>query len=58
MTLVDMIVPSRSKIASAAEPAVSLSRSFIVVGRLPRLLRIASIRRTGAVMDGQCTSWI
>ena len=38
ITLVDMIVPSRSKIASAASPAVSLSSSFIVVGRLPRLL--------------------
>ena len=37
MTLVDMIVPSRSKIANAAEPAVSLSRSFIVVGSIAAL---------------------
>ena len=47
ITLVDMIVPSRSKMASAVEPAVSLYRSLIVVGRLPRLRRSASIRRTG-----------
>ena len=30
-------MPSRSKIASAAAPAVSLYSSFMVVGRLPRL---------------------
>ena len=56
MTLVDMIVPSRSKTATAVSPAVSLLRSFMVLGRLPRLRRRASILRTEAVIDGQCTS--
>ena len=51
-----MIVPSRSKTATARAPAVSLLRSFIVDGRAPRLLRSASILRTEAVTEGQCTS--
>ena len=45
------------KIASAGDSLTSGPSSFIVLGRLPRFRRIESIRRMGAVIEGQCTSW-